>query len=119
MASYLPKRSVSSISKGTLVALSSLRHPMKSQDYTSLLVALVAWQQVADIVKLTNQWLAPQLNWKVHVEGGGEGETVCCNGLDENCTRNATRSKKKVCCVYVCVCICTCVCVCMYACVCM
>ena len=109
LASYLPKRSVSSISKGTLVALSSLRYPVKSHDYTSLLVALVAWKQAADVVKLTNQWLAPQLNWQVVIEGGKK----CSNGLDENCMQNATHPKKKVCVGGVCVC----VHVCMFNCV--
>ena len=103
LASYLPKRSVLSISKGTLVALSSLRYPVKSHDYTSLLVALVAWKQAADVVKLTNQWLAPQLSWQVVAEGGMK----CSNGLDENCMQNATHPKKKVC-------VGGCMCTCMY-----
>ena len=90
LASYLPKRNVSSISKGTLVALSSLRYPVKSQDYTSLLVALVAWQQTAHVIKLTNQWLDPQLNWQV------EGLVEVCKERDENCTRNTTHPKRKV-----------------------
>ena len=95
LASYLPRKSVSSISKGTLVALSSLRYPVASQDYTSLLVALVSWQQTADVVKLTNRWLAPEFSLLVEGEGLAE---VCHNGLerDENTARNATQTKKKV-----------------------
>ena len=85
---------MSSISKGTLLALSSLRHPVKSHDYTSLLIALVAWQQTADVVKLTNQWLAPQLN--VEEVGGGREVNGDVVEVDENCTRNAPRARKKV-----------------------
>ena len=75
------------------MALSSLSYPVKSQDYTSLLVALVAWQQAVDVVKLTNQWLVLELGRQ---EVGGE---LTENDMerDENCKRNATHPKKKVC----------------------
>lgn len=74
------------------MALSSLSYPVKSQDYTSLLVALVAWQQAADVVKLTSHWLALELGKQ---EVGGR---LTENDMerDENCKRNATHSKKKV-----------------------
>lgn len=75
------------------MALSSLSYPVKSQDYTSLLVALVAWKQAVDVVKLTNQWLAPELG--AQVVGGGltAGGGI---GRDENRKCNATHPKKKV-----------------------
>ena len=64
LSSYLPKKAVSDILKGTLQSLASLSYPTNSQDYTSILVALVAWQQASQVIKLTNQWLESELSVK-------------------------------------------------------
>ena len=61
LAANLPKSSVSSIATGTLTSLSALSYPVKSQDYSSLLLALTAWGQAGHVIKLTNEWLGPEL----------------------------------------------------------
>ena len=52
LSSYLPKKSVTSISTGTLQTLASLSYPTKPQDYSAILDALVAWQQADHVIKL-------------------------------------------------------------------
>ena len=44
--------------------LASLSYPTNSKDYTSILVALVAWQQASQVMKLTNQWLESEFKGK-------------------------------------------------------
>ena len=85
LASYLPKSSVSSIVEGTLTTLSALRRPIKSQEYSSLLVALVAWEQTSHVITLANQWLEPDLCGKEPDVANDKVATV--NSKQKVCTR--------------------------------
>ena len=64
LSSYLSKKSVTSISTGTLQTLASLSYPTKPQDYSAILVALVAWQQACHVIKLIKHWLVQEFNGK-------------------------------------------------------
>lgn len=73
LSSYLPKKSVTGISRGTLQTLASLSHLAKPRDYSALLVALVAWQQTGPVIKLINQWLVQEFSSSRDVLDGGSG----------------------------------------------
>ena len=74
LSSYLPKKSVTSISMGTLQTLTSLSYPTKPQDYSAILVALVAWQQAGHVIKLIKHWLVQEFNGKGCAPGSGSIE---------------------------------------------
>ena len=93
LSSYLPKKSVTCIIKGTLQTLASLSHLAKPQDYSALLVALVAWQQTGHVIKLINQWLV-EFSCNHDTPDGGSGVVLkTSNHLKNNSTHV---NKKKV-----------------------
>ena len=61
LAANLPRASVNSIATGTLSTLAAMSYAIKSQDYSSLLVALTSWGQTSHVIKLTDEWLAADL----------------------------------------------------------
>ena len=74
LSSYLPKKSVTSISTGTLQTLASLSYPTKPQDYSAILVALVAWQQAGHVIKQIKHWLVQEFNGKSGAPDSGSVE---------------------------------------------
>ena len=47
---------------------------MKTQDYSAILVALVAWQQAGHVIKLIKHWLVQEFNGKGCAPGSGSIE---------------------------------------------
>ncbi|XP_064397126.1 condensin-2 complex subunit G2-like isoform X2 [Halichondria panicea] len=61
LAANLPRACVNSIATGTLTTLATMSYAIKSHDYSSLLIALTSWGQTSHVIKLTNEWLATDL----------------------------------------------------------